>query len=123
MRFMEMLTGKAQLLALTAGLIALIVSSSAFASEHIITQQGEKFSELFLKISHNDIVKFINQDEVKHKLLVSYKSKSHAFQELTPGKSQAIEFNKSGLYDIECEIHDKMKLTVFVPHIVKVGVN
>ena len=104
------------------GLLVLFAASPVLASEFVITQQDGKFSELFLKISHNDIVKFINRDEVKHKLLVSYKSKNHAFDELNPGRSQAIEFNKPGLYDIECEIHKKMKLTVFVPHIVKAGV-
>ena len=105
------------------GSVLFCLALPATGAEFLITQQGETFSELFLKIGNNDVVKFINQDSVTHKLSVSYKSKSHTFDDLSPGTSQAIEFNKPGLYDIECSIHENMKLTVFVPHIMKASLN
>ena len=97
--------------------------STAAASEHVITQKANQFSEVFLKVENNDIIRFINRDSVKHQIRFEHKGRSHELDLLTPGKSQEIAVNQSGLFDITCSIHPDMKLTIFVRPSVKVEKN
>lgn len=87
------------------------------AKEHVVTEKGMAFSELFLKIEHDDVVKFVNKDTVNHKLVFSHHSLESIETVLAPGESQTIVFSKPGVYDITCNIHPNMKMTVFVPHV------
>lgn len=97
--------------------------STAAASEHIITQEGNQFSQVFLKVENNDIIRFVNHDSVKHQIRFSHKGRDHQLDELNPGKTQEIAVNQSGLFDISCGIHPDMKLTIFVRPSVKVKKN
>jgi len=99
------------------GLIGLLYMNTAGALEHIITQGENQFSELFVKVESNDVIKFVNLDSVDHKLTFTYKAQKETFSELSPGQAQVVEFSRSGVYDIQCDIHPQMRITVFVPHL------
>lgn len=89
----------------------------AWAKEHVVTQEATTFSELFIKVEHDDVIKFINLDSVNHKLTFSHHKLATIETELEPGESQTIIFSKPGVYDVTCHIHPHMKMTVFVPHV------
>ena len=108
---------------LLTSLLATPYLGTATASEHVITQEGKQFSEVFLKVENNDIIRFINHDSVKHQIRFSHKGRDHELDELRPGKTQEIAVNQSGLFDISCGIHADMKLTIFVRPTVKVEKN
>ena len=89
----------------------------ACATEHVVTQDDKQFSEIFLKIEHDDVIRFVNLDNVEHKLTFTHRKLSSLETEVMPGDSQAVVFSKPGVYDVKCDIHPHMKMTVFVPHI------
>ena len=104
------------------GLILVWFTATASAQEHVITQENNKFSEVFMKLEHNDKIKIVNLDTVNHKISFLYKDKEQLVAELKPGMSQTIELRSPGIYDIKSHVHPEMQLTVYVPHTVKMGV-
>ena len=91
------------------------------AREHIVNQEDNKFSEIFLKVGSKDRIKIVNLDSVQHKISFRYKDQEQLVAELEPGGSQVIELNSPGLYDIQSQSHPEMRMTVYVPHAVKIG--
>jgi len=96
-------------------------SSPCAAATHIITQSGIEFSEPFLKIESNDTIKFVNLDTVNHRLIFSYKGQQEKLAMIKPGESQNVVLDKSGIYDVSCTNHPTMKMTVYVPYVLKLS--
>lgn len=107
--------------AMVVGLVLGLLGTTSDAQEHVITQENNKFSEVFMKLGHNDKIKIVNRDTVNHKISFHYKDKEQLVAELKPGMSQTIELRSPGIYDIKSHVHPEMKLTVYVPHSVKMG--
>lgn len=84
-----------------------------------INQKDHKFSELFLKIKNDDVLKFVNLDSVNHRLVFTHKDQQEQMNTIKPGKSQEVTFKSPGIYDIQCKIHPEMKLTIFIPYVAK----
>jgi len=99
-----------------ASLLVITSGTEAYTQEYVVKQESQQFSELFLKIDNNDVIKFVNLDSVIHKLSFSYKERTQSFTDIGPGGSQTVEFNQPGVYDIQCHLHPDMRLTVFVPY-------
>ena len=103
------------------GIGCLFHSSQSYAATHIITQSAEQFSEPFLKIETNDTIKFVNLDTVNHRLVFSYKGQQDKLAMIKPGESQDVVLDKSGIYDISCANHPDMKMTVYIPFVLKIS--
>lgn len=84
-----------------------------------IQQKDHKFSELFVKVKNNDVIKFVNLDTVNHRLVFSHKGRQEQMNAIEPGKSQEVTLSNSGIYDVQCKHHPEMKLTIFVPYSAK----
>lgn len=82
---------------------------------HTINQKDHMFSEIFIKVKNDDVVKFVNLDSVKHRLIFTHKGQREEMNAVEPGKSQEVKFSHAGIYDVQCKIHPEMKLTIFVP--------
>lgn len=108
---------------LVIGIVISLYVSTVSGSEFVITQKGKRFSKVFLKVENNDIIRFVNDDSVKHQISFSHKGRTHQLDELNPGKAQEIAVNKSGLFDITCGYHPDMKLTIFVRPTVTIDKN
>lgn len=93
------------------------------AAERIVMQEDKKFSEIFVKVDNNDVVRFVNDDSVKHLLTFKGKNNELLSREVQPGESRAVKFSKPGLYDVQCEYYPGMRLTVFVSFVDKVASN
>ena len=107
--------------AIIVGLVLGLLGATVDAQEHVITQENNKFSEVFMKLEHNDKIRIVNRDTVNHKISFLFKDKEQLVAELKPGMSQTIELRSPGIYDIKSHVHPDMKLTVYVPHTVKMG--
>lgn len=104
------------------GLVLSWVTGISEAREHVVNQENNKFSEVFLKVGSKDKIKIVNLDSIKHKISFLYKDQEQLVAELKPGGSQVIELKSPGLYDIKSQQYPEMKMTVYVPYAVKIGV-
>ena len=82
-----------------------------------INQKDHKFSEMFVKVKNNDVIRFVNLDSVNHRLVFMHKGQQEQMNDIKPGKSQEVSFSQPGIYDVVCKIHPEMKLTIFIPYV------
>jgi plastocyanin len=102
---------------LYAGLLAGGIYTLAWAAETSVTQAGQAFSETDVTIKAGDHIKFLNQDDVKHNILVQAgddddDAKDWGLQ--APGQTLDVPFDKAGKFLVRCHIHPGMKLAVTV---------
>ncbi|WP_455221432.1 cupredoxin domain-containing protein [Kaarinaea lacus] len=107
--------------AIIIGVALAWITGISEAREHVVNQIDNKFSEVFLKVGSKDKIKIVNLDSVNHKISFLYKDEEQLVTELKPGGSQVIELNSPGIYDIKSPLHPEMSMTVYVPHVVKIG--
>ena len=97
--------------------LATALSTIAFAAETSITQAGQAFSETDVTIKAGDHLKFLNQDDVKHNILVQAGDDDDDAKDMglqVPGQSIDVPFDKAGKFVVRCHIHPGMKLNVAV---------
>ncbi len=100
------------LLALPAGAL-----TAYAAGETTIVQAGQAFSQTDVTIAAGDHIKFTNQDDVKHNIVVEAaddedNSKDMGVQQ--PGAFVVVPFDKAGKFKVRCHIHPDMLLNVTV---------
>lgn len=87
------------------------------AAERSIVQAGQAFSETDITIAAGSHVNFLNQDDVKHNILVQAGDDDDNAKDMgiqSPGQSIDVPFDKAGKFMIRCHIHPGMKLNVTV---------
>jgi plastocyanin len=92
-------------------------AGSAHAATTTIVQAGQAFSETDITIKAGDHVKFANQDDVNHNILVQEGDDDDNARDMgvqAPGASVDVAFDKAGKFKIRCHIHPSMKLNVDV---------
>ncbi len=102
---------------LYAGLLAGGFYTVAWAAETSIVQAGQAFSETDVTIKVGDHIKFLNQDDVKHNILVQAGDDDDDAKDMglqAPGQTIDVPFDKAGKFLIRCHIHPGMKLAVTV---------
>ena len=103
----------AKSLALAGYLCTAVGLSFAFAAvDHTISQKGKVFSEKKLELSVGQTVNFINDDAVKHNIIVKKLEFNGGIAE--PGEETKVTFDQAGKFKVRCGIHPKMKMTVQV---------
>jgi plastocyanin len=102
---------------LWAALVAGSFSTLAWAAETSIVQAGQAFSETDIAIKAGDHIKFLNQDDVKHNILVQAGDDDDDAKDMglqAPGQTIDVPFDKAGKFLVRCHIHPGMKLAVTV---------
>lgn len=99
-------------IALIAGGIALGTVAAVAATDHKVMQKGKTFSSKKLTAAAGDSVTFVNDDSVKHNIVVKGTKLNSGV--LAPGQEFKALFDKNGKFKVRCGIHPKMKLTVLV---------
>ena len=92
--------------------MALGCAAALAAAGHTVTQDGKAFSEKKMAIAAGDSIAFMNNDGVKHNILIRKIDFNSGTQE--PGQEAVATFDKAGKYKVRCGIHPKMKMTVVV---------
>lgn len=87
-------------------------AATAMAATNVVTQNGKAFSVKEMALSVGDSLTFVNDDSVKHNILIKDIGFNSGMQE--PGSEAMATFDKSGKFKVRCGIHPKMKLTVTV---------
>jgi len=87
------------------------------AATTTIVQAGQAFSETDITVAVGDKVKFANQDDVNHNILVQQGDDDDNARDMgvqPPGGAVDVAFDKAGKFKIRCHIHPSMKLNVNV---------
>lgn len=84
------------------------------ATEFVVDQKANNFSQKTLKIKTGDTVVFKNNDAHFHNIFSLTEGQSFDLGSYGQGQFRKHTFNKAGKVDIECAIHPSMKLTVEV---------
>ncbi len=101
--------------ALHASVLAMtlvVPAALAFAGHTVVvTQQGRRFSVSELTLSPGDTIRFTNDDEFLHQIYVKALGFATAAGQ-EPGEHVDVLFPTAGTFEVRCEIHPKMLLTV-----------
>ena len=95
-------------------LASLACSAALAATPVVVNQLRRAFSVRELHIHRGETVRFTNTDEFLHQIFVDAKTFKFSSKEQAPGESVDIAFTASGTFDVRCEIHPKMLLSVTV---------
>jgi plastocyanin len=101
--------------AVLLGVTTLIgVAHAVWAADLTIVQKDKRFSTATIQIKAGDRVVFTNDDNVTHNVYSLTKGHEFEIKTQTPGKSDTVKFDRSGVVMVECAIHPKMRLQVNV---------
>ena len=79
----------------------------------VVAQDHRRFAVETLSIARGDVVRFFNADEFLHQITVRALGFSTPDGE-EPGEHVDVAFPASGTFEVRCEIHPKMLMTVTV---------
>jgi plastocyanin len=98
--------------------LAVIVSALAApclaAETRQVSQKGKEFRPEAVQIAAGDTVRVSNDDTFLHHVYVKHPNMTFDSGGRRPGEPVDLQFAKPGTYEVLCEIHPKMKLTVEV---------
>lgn len=96
-------------------LIALGISATALASEvTLVVQRDRKFQTETVNIAVGDTVNFTNEDPFIHQLYARSPKFRFSSEEQPTGQVLSVPFPVAGTFEVRCEIHPKMLVTVNV---------
>lgn len=100
-----------------AAMFLLLVPIAGIAdSEYVdIAQRGIRFSQASLIVHVGETVRYHNQDDVTHNLMVLGADGDPEDEGLQPhGATVKKVFDRGGYFEVRCAIHPSMKMTVTV---------
>ena len=104
-----------ELVSIGAGLIALCIAATTLASEvTMVVQRDRKFQTQAVDIAAGDTVRFTNEDPFIHQIYARSPSFSFSSDGQPKGEVLSVPFPVAGTFQVLCEIHPKMLLTVNV---------
>jgi plastocyanin len=92
-------------------IVLLLAASSAAAAEFKIIQKNMEFSVKETTIKVGDTLNFINADIGTHSSSEIFSFDLEAQQ---PGSSKSVQFTKTGVFELRCAMHPRMRLKVTV---------
>lgn len=104
-----------ELVSIAAGLVALGVVATAFAAEVVtIVQHDRKFQTDEISIPVGYAIHFTNEDPFDHQLYADSPNFSFSSEAQPKGKILTVPFPVAGTFEVRCQIHPRMLLTVTV---------
>ncbi|MEA1832485.1 plastocyanin [Methylobacterium durans] len=102
--------------ALAAGcLTGALLVTGVQATGHLVSQKGRAFQPGSLTIQRGETVVIVNDDsDLLHHLYVESDAFSYDSGDQVPGSRTAVTFPQTGMFQVLCGIHPKMKLNVRV---------
>ena len=102
-----------QALLATLALVAAPLVLARAGNTVVVTQEHRRFSLDTLTISRGDVVRFLNADEFLHQIYIKALGFTTSGGE-EPGQHADVAFPTAGTFEVRCEIHPKMLMTVTV---------
>lgn len=101
-------------LALWATLAIIPAVTASAAAPVVVNQVRRAFSVHDLRIKRGETIRFINIDEFLHQIYINSPSFKYSSSEQSPSQAVDVNFPTPGSFDVKCEIHPKMSMTVVV---------
>jgi len=98
----------------TVFLLFLVNTAIVNAEEHIIDQEGKKFSRTNIVIQAGDTIVFENSDALSHNIHSLTANDAFDLGSFKRNETVSHTFHSKGVHEIECAIHPFMFLTVTV---------
>jgi plastocyanin len=95
-------------------LACLMIATALPAEVHTIVQKDRTFSQTEITIKRGEKIAFKNADEVTHNVFSVTPGMEFDIRRQPPGGVSEISFDKTGVAEVRCSIHPKMKLVVTV---------
>ena len=98
-----------------AATLLLLSSVSAFAAAPFVVEQARRsFSVRELRVPRGNKIEFRNSDQFIHQLYVDSAAFKFSSNEQQPGQVVDVAFPVAGTFEVRCEIHPKMVMSVIV---------
>jgi plastocyanin len=97
---------------LALALVAMLENANA-AQQHVAAS-GKQFSTTEVRIASEDMVIFVNQDQVVHQVFSTTEGLRFNLKRLPPGAASGVRFAKRGIAEVRCAIHRDMHMKVVV---------
>jgi plastocyanin len=116
---MRLLMRSAQFRAFVAATVLTLLGGTAWAAlsaeAYQVSQKGRAFQPGELKIRRGETVQIVNDDaDLLHHAYVDSERFTFDSGDQEPGSKTDVTFPVSGIFNVLCGIHPKMKLTVHV---------
>ncbi|MGE0723137.1 MAG: cupredoxin domain-containing protein [Alphaproteobacteria bacterium] len=93
---------------------ALAPGGSAVAADHVVSMNSETYSPKLLKAKVGDRLVFDNDDTEDHAVFVPTVGFGVDLGGQKPGEKRSLPLRRAGTFDVECVLHENMKMTVEV---------
>lgn len=93
---------------------AMVGGLAALAGESRIVQAGKAFEPAALTIKAGDSIVFVNEDFYDHNVYSESEGNVFNIGIQPPGQTNSVTLRGTGVVEVRCRIHPKMKLTVTV---------
>lgn len=93
--------------------LIMILDAHAAAQQHVAAFR-KQFSAEEVKVGHNDMLIFVNQDEVVHQVFSTTAGLRFNLKRMPPGAASGVKFAKRGVAEVRCAIHRDMHMKVVV---------
>ncbi|MCR9145010.1 MAG: methylamine utilization protein [bacterium] len=89
-------------------------TDSAAMREIVVSQKDKQFAPTELKIKTGDSVSFRNDDPFFHNVFSFSETRVFDLGSYPQGETRKVVFDKPGEVEVECAIHENMKLKIIV---------
>lgn len=98
-----------------AAAVILASSASAFAAAPLVVEQARRsFSQREVHVARGNKIEFRNSDQFIHQIYVDSPAFKFSSNEQQPGQIVELAFPAPGTFEVRCEIHPKMVMSVVV---------
>ena len=94
--------------------LALLLTASARAEDHVVSQKGAQFAPVELSVRAGDRVVFHNDDDITHNVFSKTAGAEFNVKLQEPGSNSPVVMEHPGVVDVRCAIHPRMKLRIVV---------
>ncbi len=97
------------------GVVALALTvGTAWAADIVVEQQNKAFTPTSASAQVGDTLTFTNGDLYTHNMFSGTLGHEFNLGGQNPGEKKSIKLTKAGTFEVECQIHPRMHLTVTV---------
>ena len=93
---------------------AMLMAGAAWGADIQVTMSGEAYSPSTLKAKVGDWIVFDNNDSDTHAVFVPTVGFGVDLGSQKPGEKRMLPLRTAGTFDVECVLHEDMKMTVEV---------